>query len=134
MAQDNAVFTQPLGDDNYRDLQVYYDKGGINYWTYEQKPKGIYFAVHRYKRSGGMTSWSTGQQGDGYMLITPLERYSPKALRLVRERVEQNAILICQLLSGGDAHLVRELLEGKMSEAAIRGYEHAYAASTSEAA
>ena len=100
MAQDKTVHTQPLGDNRFRDLQVYYDKGGMNYWDYSAKPKGIYFASHCYTRSGSTTTWATGQKGDGYLLAVPLERYSAKQLRLVRERVEAQADAIHAIMSG----------------------------------
>lgn len=40
MAQDRTVHSKNLEGNRWRDLDVYYDKGGINYWNYEQKPKG----------------------------------------------------------------------------------------------
>lgn len=100
MAQDRTVHTKHLGDNRYRDLEVYYDKGGMNYWNYAQKPKAIYFASHLYYKSGGIRSWQTGQQGDGYIAVVPLDRYSSKQLRLVRERVEQAAEQIHAIMDG----------------------------------
>lgn len=100
MAQDRTVHTQHLGDNRYRDLQVYYEKGGVNYWDYAQKPKGIYFASHCYKQSGSMRTWSTGQKGDGYIKVVELANYSAKQLRLVRERVEAAPEQIHAILDG----------------------------------
>ena len=68
MAQDRTIHTKHLGDKRYRDLNVYYEKDGLSFWDYSQKPKGIYFASSKYKKSGTTTTWSTGQKGDGYML------------------------------------------------------------------
>jgi hypothetical protein len=100
MANDKTVHTRNPGANRYRDLQVYYEKGGTNYWDYSQKPRGIYFASHQYRREGGVLSWTSGQKGDGYLLATPLAVYSAKALRLVRERVEANAERIHDILDG----------------------------------
>lgn len=100
MAQERTVHTKHLGETRYRDLQVYYEKGGINYWDYRQKLKGIYFASHCYSRSGGVTTWQVGQKGDGYIPVVALERYSAKQLRLVRERVEAAAEQIHDVLDG----------------------------------
>ena len=100
MAEDRTVHTKHLGANRYRDLQVYYDKGGMNYWDYSNKPKGIYFATMLYTKSGGCRTWSTGQKGDGYLLAVPLERYSAKQLRLVRERVEVAAEQIHDIMEG----------------------------------
>lgn len=100
MAIERLIHTKPLGDNRYRDLQVYYDKGGMSYWDYSRKPKGIYFASHLYSKSGSMVSWSTSQKGDGYVLVTTLDAYSAKALRLVQERVRARADLIHDILDG----------------------------------
>ncbi len=117
MAQDRTVHKKNLKDNLWRDLDVYYDKGGINYWNYEQKPKGIYFASHLYQlnntSAGNIRTWSTGQKGDGYLLIVPLERYSAKQLRLVRERVEADPEKIHNLLDRGEVAELKRLLAGE---------------------
>jgi hypothetical protein len=100
MAQDIIVHTKHLGDNRYRDLQVYYDKGGMNYWDYSQKPKGIYFASHVYSRQGGMMSWSTGQKGDGYICVAELTNYRPSVLKAVRARIEAEADAIHDVFEG----------------------------------
>lgn len=118
MAQDRTIHTKPLGDNKFRDLQVYYEKGGINYWDASQKPKGIYFATHCYTRVGGMTSWTTGQKGDGYVLAVPLERFSAKQLRLVGERVAQEADRIHAMFEG-DGDTLGALQQYLRGEAAL---------------
>ena len=100
MPQDRTVHTKHLGDNRYRDLQVYYEKGGVSYWNYAQKPKGIYFASHCYTKSGGTMSWSTGQKGDGYLKVVELNNFSTKQLRLVCERVEAAPEQIHDILDG----------------------------------
>ena len=100
MAQNRTVHTRPLGGNRFRDLEVYYDKGGMSYWDYSRKPKGIYFASSLYRRSGGCRSWSTGQKGDGYIPVVALANYSAKQLRLVRERVAREAERIHDILDG----------------------------------
>jgi len=104
MTAARTIDTRHLGDGHYRDLQVYYDKGGMSYWDYSKKPKGIYFASHIYSKSGTGTatiiSWSTSQKGDGYLLVTELSHYSAKALRLVQDRVRNHAVLIHDILDG----------------------------------
>ena len=127
MAQDRTIHTKHLGDKRYRDLNVYYEKGGTNFWDHSQKPKGIYFASSKYKKSGTTTTWSTGQKGDGYMLITPLERYSRKQLSILQARVRDHADLIHDLLDANDVGNLTRLLKGEMSEAGVRGLEHVYA-------
>jgi hypothetical protein len=119
MAISRTIDTRHLGENRYRDLQVYYDKGGMSYWDYSKKPKGIYFASHLYSRSGGTVSWSTQQQGDGYLLVVPLVNYSAKALRLVQERVKTNAARIHDILDGTSGTFVelKALLEGQAIDA-----------------
>lgn len=116
MTQPTLVHTKRLTETNIRELSVYYDKGGINYWDYSQKPKGIYFSTGLYEQvpGSGIKSWKTGQPGDGYILITPLERYSRKALRLVRERVEEHADQIHAMFDhGGNVTDLKALLRGE---------------------
>ena len=92
MAQDRTIHTKHLGDTEHRDLDVYYEKGGMSYWRGTPKPKGIYFSAIKYKKSDGCRTYSMGpnKAGEGYMLITPLERYSRKQLSILQERVYPN--------------------------------------------
>ncbi|WP_171182076.1 hypothetical protein [Ruegeria sp. HKCCD8929] len=117
MAQDRTVHSKNLEGNLWRDLDVYYDRGGINFWDYSQKPKGIYFASQIYRlnstEAGAIRSWSTGQKGDGYLLIVPLDRYSRKQLRLVRERVEADPERIHDMLGHGQIHQLKQLLAGE---------------------
>lgn len=113
MAKKTTVDTKRLSETHIRELSVYYEKGGMNYWDYSQKPKGIYFSSMVYKQAEGdnFRSWTRGQQGDGYLLVTPLNNYSSKQLRLVVERVEEQAERIHELLSteGNRDELLRVL-------------------------
>lgn len=134
MAQNKTIHTKHLGDNRYRDLSVYYEKGGMNYWDYSQKPKGIYFSSSVYTKSSSgagfaMRTYSImpGQKGEGYILAEPLERYKPTALKAVRHRVETNADLIHTLLNAGEVSAVVSVVKGSLSEEAIRGLEHACA-------
>ncbi|MEO1139397.1 MAG: hypothetical protein AAFW87_08065 [Pseudomonadota bacterium] len=116
MPQPTLVHTKRLTKTNIRELSVYYEKGGTNYWDYSQKPKGIYFSPGLYEQvpGSGIKSWKTGQPGDGYILVTPLERYSRKALRLVRERVEEHADQIHAMFDhGGNVENLKALLRGE---------------------
>ena len=130
-APTRTIHTRHLGETRYRDLQVYYDKGGMNYWDYSQKPKGIYFAAELYQRtsttSGAIRTWSTGQKGDGYLLVTTLENYSAKALRLVQERVQSHAELLQDILDGtrGSFADLRAILEGTATGIATPAQEAA---------
>jgi hypothetical protein len=129
--QSRTIHTRHLGETRYRDLNVYYDKGGMNYWDYSQKPKGIYFASELYQRSstsaGVIRTWSTGQKGDGYLLVTELETYSAKALRLVQERVRTHADLIHDILDGrcGTLADLKALLAGTAGSVAAPSQEAA---------
>ena len=119
---DKTVHMKRLDALRCRELQVYYDAGGHNYWNGTPKPKGIYFASHCFEEAegSGTRRWTSGQKGDGYLLVVPLERYSAKQLRLVRERVEQNAETIHGLLERGDRLVALvALLRGTMEIHAI---------------
>lgn len=127
MTASRKIDTRHLGDGRYRDLQVYYDKGGISYWDYSKKPKGIYFASHLYSRSGSTVTWSTTQKGDGYLLITELANFSPKALRLVQDRVRTHAALIHDILDGksGTFADLKAILQGEAATIAAQTQEAA---------
>ena len=113
MSKNHTVHTKSLGENRYRDLNAYYDKGGMNYWDYSTKPKGIYFASQCYSKSEGIRSWSTGQKGDGYLLITPLDRYRPTALRTLQGRIKDNADQIHTLIEAGKITELQALLSGE---------------------
>ena len=129
MAQNKTVHTKHLGETKYRDLQAYYEKGSINYWNYSKKPKGIYFCSHSYTKSGGIRSWSTSQKGDGYLLIVPLDRYRPTALRKLQGAIQDHADHIHDLIEHG---AVAELHAFLRSECGVVDAETA--ATTAEAA
>ena len=65
--------------------------------------------------------------GEGYMLITQLERYSRKQLSILQARVRDHADLLHDLLDTGDVGNLTRLLKGEMSEEGVRGLCHAYA-------
>ncbi|MCZ8081460.1 MAG: hypothetical protein O9289_21115 [Rhodobacteraceae bacterium] len=130
-APTRTIHTRHLGETRYRDLKVHYDKGGMNYWDYSRRPKGIYFASELYQLSstsaGAIRTWSTGQKGDGYLLVTELETYSAKALRLVQERVRTHADHIHDFLDGrcGTLADLKALLAGTASSVAAPSQEAA---------
>ena len=111
MASSTRVHTKRLSPTRVRELGVAYDKGGMNYWDYSQKPKGIYFSASLYQDVEGsdFRTWSTGQKGDGYLLVVPLDRYRPKPLREVRARVLAHAEAIHALLDTADADAMARL-------------------------
>lgn len=124
MPQERTVHTKHLGGDHYRDLEVYYEKGRVSFWDYSEKPKGIYFATKLYRESGGLRTWQSGQKGDGYLVIVALDRYSAKQLRLVRERVEQAAEQIHEIMNGRYGS-IPELTAYLKGEAALPVAAHA---------
>ena len=101
------IHTKHLGDNRYRHLSVYYEKGGMNHWIGRLKSKGVYFASICYKKSEDGSSRTyiiergASQKGEGYMLVTPLETYRPTVLKLVEGRVGEHADLIHDLLEQG---------------------------------
>ncbi len=83
MATARLVHRHRLSDTHVRELAVYYDKGGMNYWDYSRKPKGIYFSASLYQDVEGSAfkTWTSGRAGDGYILVEPLDRYRPRRSR-----------------------------------------------------
>ena len=115
MATKRLVHTKRISPKEIRELDVYYDKGGINYFDYKTKPKGIFFSSTVYEQEEG-SIWKTlkvelGQSkpGVGYICVVPLTTYRPKALREVRGRVEAHAEAIHALCDIGDAETLEQL-------------------------
>ena len=115
MAQERLVHTKRMSPTHIRELSVYYDKGGINYFDYSTKPKGIFFSSTVYEQEEG-SIWKTLKiglgaktPGVGYICVVPLTNYRPKALREVRERVEAQAQAIHALCDVGDTAAMDQL-------------------------
>jgi hypothetical protein len=115
MALARLVHTKRISPSEIRELSVYYDKGGINYFDYSTKPKGIFFSSTVYEQEEG-SIWKTlkvglgqGKPGVGYICVVPLDRYRPKALKEVRARVKAHAERIHALCEIGDAAALAEL-------------------------
>ena len=115
MADKNLVHTKRISPKEIRELDVHYDKGGINYFDYSTKPKGIFFRSTVFEQEEG-SIWKTlkvglgrSKPGVGYLCIVPLDRYRPKALKEVRARVEAHAERIHALCDVGDAEALTEL-------------------------
>ena len=117
MPKPRTIHTKHLGENRYRDLDVYYAAASTNYWDYSGKPKGIYFASQFYTKSDGfrtieLTPTGTGRSDSGYILVQELKNYRPSVLKAVIARVEQNADRIHALLDAGQNNAVIALLRG----------------------
>lgn len=115
MASKRLVHAKRISPSQIRELDVYYDKGGMNYLDYSTKPKGVFFSSTIYEQEEG-SPWKTlrvglGQSkpGVGYICVVPLANYRPKALREVHERVEAHAEAIHALCDLGDAEALATL-------------------------
>ncbi len=115
MATERLVHTKRLSSTHIRELNVYYDKGGMNYFDYSQKPKGIFFSSTVFEQEEG-SMWKTLKvglgrttPGAGYVCVVPLDRYRLKALREVRARVEAHAERIHALCDAGGTEALAEL-------------------------
>ena len=124
MPKPRTIHTKHLGENRYRDLEVYYAAASTNYWDHSVKPKGIYFASQFYTKSGEfrtieLSPTGTGRSDSGYILVEQLKTYRPSVLKAVIARVEQNAERIHALLDAGQNSAVIAL---------VRGSEHREAA------
>ncbi|WP_299821274.1 DUF3768 domain-containing protein [uncultured Jannaschia sp.] len=115
MADKNLVHRKRISPTLIRELSVAYDKGGINYWDYSTKPKGIYFRSTVYEQEEGSVfktykiGMGESQRDVGYICVVPLTNYRPKALREVRERVAAHAEAIHGLCDIGDTEALEQL-------------------------
>ena len=115
MAQTRLVHAKRISPTHVRELEVYYDKGGLNYFDYKTKPKGIFFSSSVFEQEEG-SMWKTytvgigrNTPGVGYICVVPLDAYRAKPLREVRARVETHAEAIHALCDIGDAEALEQL-------------------------
>jgi hypothetical protein len=74
-----------------------------------------------------MRSWTMGQKGDGYLLIVPLYRYRPTALRKLQAAIKDHADNIHDLIERGAVSELHAFLKSEC------GVADAEAPSTAEA-
>ncbi|TRD17298.1 hypothetical protein [Palleronia caenipelagi] len=98
MSKTTLVHTKRLSPTHIRELHVYYEPGRINYLTYAQKPKGIYFDARVFQQAQGQSfkvhsirPCQSDPGGSGYLLVAPLTTYRPSLLKAVQARVEETA-------------------------------------------
>ena len=83
-------FKTPDLPNNHMLVEVYYEQGGMNYFSGNVKPRGYYILVKpidRVQREGYFTESMSLFGAGGYQLIEEANRYSQKQL----ERVITNA-------------------------------------------
>jgi hypothetical protein len=79
------------GENIFRELSVYYDEGGVNYFSYKKKERGYYLSSSIVKVERGIKTWTMGQRGDGYMLLRPAKRFNRRTLDELAATVRKNA-------------------------------------------
>ena len=115
MADKTLVHKKRISPTHIRELDVHYDRGGINYFDYSTKPKGIFFrsTVYEHEEGSAFKTYKIGlgepQRGVGYICVVPLDRYRAKALKDVRQCVETHAEAIYALCDIGDAKALEQL-------------------------
>jgi hypothetical protein len=60
-----------------------------------------------------MRSWTMGQKGDGYLLIVPLYRYRPTALRKLQAAIKDHADNIHDLIERGAFNKLHAFLKSE---------------------
>lgn len=74
--------------ENFIKVEVYYDKGGYNYFTYREKPRGYYISVVPVTRQGYMESFTafTGYNDLLLEVNRASEKQYNKAIELSAEK------------------------------------------------
>jgi len=67
------------------DIEVRYEMGGHNFWTYRTDPRGIYLSIKPVVRTGGFQTYMM-YSGVKHLLV-PLNRYSQKQLKAQAEEL-----------------------------------------------
>ena len=79
---------------NTAEVSIYYSKGGMNYWTYRNEPRGYYFQihfceVHEHENYTVHTfGIGTGPQGMK-SLVLPCERQSKKRFETACSQIDE---------------------------------------------
>jgi hypothetical protein len=118
----DTIHTKRLNPTHIRELSVYYDKGGVSMFSYRQKPKGIYLrsTVSEHTEGSNWKTWRMDQPTDGYLLVTPLERYKPTALKSVTERVASHPDVVHGLLEAGKVEALLAFLRCEINATIAR--------------
>lgn len=103
-------YIKVVGDDRTTHLkcELYYELGGINYFTYTDEPRGYYVSVTPVKRSNGFESYTmfTGYK----QLVQPCSRKSKKQQEIAESKyIEIRDTLIERLAQENGYKLEQEV-------------------------
>ena len=105
MNQRNRLKSLPVtgGGCTHIDIDVYYSKGGMNYFTSRSERRGLYVSVQPVTRSANTVSFTafTGVK----QFVKEMARFNQKALDEFVLDPETEETLISHVLRGGDLKL-----------------------------
>lgn len=111
------IATNRVPDATHIKIEVYYEKGGYNYFTYKTEPRGVYVSVSPVTledRPGGYQMESYTAFSGAKFCVKELKRKSDKALQEVVAKLEPKVEQIARAWEGwgasGVANLIREIL------------------------
>lgn len=98
-------------------IEVRYEKGGLNYFTYKEEPRGVYVSISPVTledRPGGYQMESYTAFSGTKFCVKELKRKSDKAVQEVAAKLEPKAEQIARAWEGwgasGAANFIREAL------------------------
>ncbi len=109
--------TNRVPDATHLKIEVRYEKGGYNYFTYKEEPRGVYVSVSPVTledRPGGYQMESYTAFSGTKFCVKELKRKSDKALQEVVAKLEPKAEQIARAWEGwgpsGAADFIKEAL------------------------
>ena len=83
-------------------VEVYYSKGGMNYWNYKQEPRGIYVSVSSLKVERGENftteAYTMGTSG-AKLFVSELQRKTASKIQAVAEKVDAVVPQVAELFT-----------------------------------
>lgn len=110
----------PLASDRpvtHYDVSVWYEEGGMSYFTYKNVPRGFYVAIRPVSIVDGFKSFMLMDDRGGKRLIAGAKRFSEKTLDALSSKALRRAEDASKLAEGGDVAAALSLLVASAKEA-----------------
>lgn len=103
----------PGGEDNTVQISVTYDKGGLNYFTYKQEPRGYQLTVSPCKVGEGFVRHSLNLGGGGIgrrFFVAPATRFNGRRFETLINAIAPHLDTLAAALVVQDYERIREVV------------------------
>jgi len=113
--RDTSYITRDEETRQYLKMSVSYNKGGMSFATYKNKPRGFYLNFTSIKIEGSFEVSEPMAKGNGYLLLEEVGRYNERRLRELGDILEANKQDIYNHYLNGDIPAITALLTQKQN-------------------